>query len=222
MVDERERGRGETTREACFSIHVMYVCMRSSNSLSLPSFCLATPHIYKYLSHTHTQACGFVSEVDSRLKLNTFILKNPPENKLSKAEKKVKKLEKERMKGLDGGDKEEKKKKKKSSKSKTGEDEPADDEAAAANGDDDADADEDDDDDEVVWMTDTSEAAMEALLHSVCEEMGLKLGKVGGPLRVALTGKGFSPGMGEMLALLGKERTLPRLDAAIAHLEAKG
>jgi len=69
---------------------------------------------------------------------------------------------------------------------------------------------------------DTSEAAMEALLHSVCEEMGLKLGKVGGPLRVALTGKGFSPGMGEMLALLGKERTLPRLDAAIAHLEAKG
>lgn len=34
------------------------------------------------------QACGYVSEVDSRLKLNTFILKNPPENKLSKAEKK--------------------------------------------------------------------------------------------------------------------------------------
>lgn len=34
------------------------------------------------------QACGFVSEVDARLKLNTFILKNPPDNKLSKAEKK--------------------------------------------------------------------------------------------------------------------------------------
>ncbi|MCW7753214.1 glutamate--tRNA ligase [Desulfobotulus sp. H1] len=64
-----------------------------------------------------------------------------------------------------------------------------------------------------------SETAMEALLHSVCEEMNLKLGKVGGPLRVALTGKGQSPGMGETLALLGKERSLPRIRAAIAFLE---
>ncbi|RMZ52936.1 hypothetical protein APUTEX25_001055 [Auxenochlorella protothecoides] len=39
------------------------------------------------------KACGFVSEVDARLKLNTFILKNPPDNKLSKAEKKSKKEE---------------------------------------------------------------------------------------------------------------------------------
>ncbi|WP_342774346.1 glutamate--tRNA ligase [Desulfobotulus mexicanus] len=61
--------------------------------------------------------------------------------------------------------------------------------------------------------------AMESLLHSVCEEMDLKLGKVGGPLRVALTGKGQSPGMGETLALLGKERSLPRIRAAITHLE---
>lgn len=34
------------------------------------------------------KACGFVSEVDARLRLNTYIVKNPPENKLSKAEKK--------------------------------------------------------------------------------------------------------------------------------------
>ena len=40
------------------------------------------------------KACGFVSEVDPRLKLNTFIVKNPPEEKLSKGEKKVKKAEK--------------------------------------------------------------------------------------------------------------------------------
>lgn len=33
------------------------------------------------------KACGFVSDVDMRHKLNTFILKNPPENKLSKEEK---------------------------------------------------------------------------------------------------------------------------------------
>ena len=34
------------------------------------------------------KACGEVSDVDMRHKLNTFILKNPPEDKASKAEKK--------------------------------------------------------------------------------------------------------------------------------------
>ncbi len=33
------------------------------------------------------KACGAVSDVDMRHKVNTFILKNPPENKLSKEEK---------------------------------------------------------------------------------------------------------------------------------------
>uniref|UniRef100_A0A1D2A8X2 W2 domain-containing protein n=1 Tax=Auxenochlorella protothecoides TaxID=3075 RepID=A0A1D2A8X2_AUXPR len=112
------------------------------------------------------KACGFVSEVDARLKLNTFILKNPPDNKLSKAEKKVKKLEKERMKGLEVAEPEKedkKKKKKKSSKSKKEEADASangdgpEDEAGSGDGDDE---DEDEDEDEVVWMTDTSEAAM--------------------------------------------------------------
>mmetsp|Transcript_20574 Transcript_20574/g.51814 ORF Transcript_20574/g.51814 Transcript_20574/m.51814 type:complete len:358 (-) Transcript_20574:238-1311(-) len=35
------------------------------------------------------KACGAVSDVDMRHKLNTFILKNPPEAKVSKAEKKI-------------------------------------------------------------------------------------------------------------------------------------
>ena len=43
------------------------------------------------------KACGHTSDVDMREKLTTFIVKNPPENKLSKSEEKVKKAEKERM-----------------------------------------------------------------------------------------------------------------------------
>lgn len=34
------------------------------------------------------KACGYVSQVDMAHRLNTFILKNPPEEKMSKAEKK--------------------------------------------------------------------------------------------------------------------------------------
>ncbi len=34
------------------------------------------------------KACGAVSDVDMRHRLNTYILKNPPEDKISKAEKK--------------------------------------------------------------------------------------------------------------------------------------
>jgi translation initiation factor 5 len=125
------------------------------------------------------KACGFVSEVDPRLKLNTFIVKNPPEEKLSKGEKKVKKAEKERLRGLDveapaeGGEKKEKKEKrekkdkKKSSKKSLREGEEGDDgeeagDEPSASGGGGAEEDEDDDDDEVVWMTDTSDAAMAA------------------------------------------------------------
>ncbi len=44
--------------------------------------------IKKEIIHLKCKACGFVSDVDPRHKLNTFILKNPPENKLKKEEQK--------------------------------------------------------------------------------------------------------------------------------------
>lgn len=53
--------------------------------------------VRKGLIHLKCKACGHTSDVDMRDKLTTYILKNPPENKLSKSEEKVKKAEKERM-----------------------------------------------------------------------------------------------------------------------------
>ena len=43
------------------------------------------------------KACGHTSDVDMRHKLNTYIVKNPPDDTSSKAEKKLKKLEAERL-----------------------------------------------------------------------------------------------------------------------------
>jgi glutamyl-tRNA synthetase len=57
-------------------------------------------------------------------------------------------------------------------------------------------------------------ATIEAAFHHVIERTGLKLGKLAQPVRVALTGGTVSPGIFEVCAILGKERTLARLAAA--------
>lgn len=67
------------------------------------------------------------------------------------------------------------------------------------------------------WNADSTQAAVE----QVAESTGLKLGKVAQPLRVALTGTSASPGIGVTLALVGRERTLARLERAIAYIEAR-
>ncbi|KAL2503509.1 putative eukaryotic translation initiation factor 5-1 [Abeliophyllum distichum] len=64
-------------------------------------------------------ACGFISEVDMRDKLTTFILKNPPEAKKgSKDKKAMRRAEKERLKEGEAVDEEMKKLKKESVKKK--------------------------------------------------------------------------------------------------------
>ena len=125
------------------------------------------------------KACGFVSTVDPLLKLNTFIIKNPPEKKLSKAEKKVKDAQKERLKGLEDDSVSEKKEKKeksrkekekkekeKKSKKKDAEDskeevEESETSMSVSNANDAMEeSEEEEEEEDVVWMTDTSDAAM--------------------------------------------------------------
>ncbi|WP_446040613.1 glutamate--tRNA ligase [Streptomyces sp. SID1121] len=63
----------------------------------------------------------------------------------------------------------------------------------------------------------------EALKNAVLaagEEHGLKLGKAQAPVRVAVTGRTVGLPLFESLELLGRERTLARIDAALAKLAA--
>ena len=58
------------------------------------------------------------------------------------------------------------------------------------------------------WSAETTEAAMRAF----AEANNLKLGAVAQPLRVALTGKTTSPGIFEVLSVLGRDECLARLN----------
>ena len=48
-------------------------------------------------------------------------------------------------------------------------------------------------------------------ISQVAEATGLKLGKLAQPLRAALTGKTTSPGIFDVLALLGRDESLGRI-----------
>jgi glutamyl-tRNA synthetase len=64
------------------------------------------------------------------------------------------------------------------------------------------------------WDADGIEAALRGLL----ERTGAKPKAVFQPLRVAITGGTVSPGIFESLAVLGRERSLDRIEAAISRL----
>jgi glutamyl-tRNA synthetase len=58
-------------------------------------------------------------------------------------------------------------------------------------------------------------APLEKLFQAEAEKRGVGLGKIAQPVRVALTGGTASPGMYDVVQILGKEETLRRLDEGI-------
>jgi len=64
-----------------------------------------------------------------------------------------------------------------------------------------------------------SEKALEDVFRAVMEETGLKLGKIAQPVRVALTGRTASPGIFEIIEILGREKVLKRLAKAIEFMK---
>jgi glutamyl-tRNA synthetase len=63
------------------------------------------------------------------------------------------------------------------------------------------------------WTTESIESA---LRRSLVDGLGLKPKHAFGPVRIAVTGRRVSPPLFESLALLGRKRTLARLDTALA------
>jgi glutamyl-tRNA synthetase len=66
------------------------------------------------------------------------------------------------------------------------------------------------------WGPETIEAG----LRAAAERAGAGFGKVAQPLRVALTGSAASPGIDHVVYLLGRERTLQRIDRALERISA--
>jgi len=64
------------------------------------------------------------------------------------------------------------------------------------------------------------EAAIERVLRAVADARGIKAAALIHAARIAATGKGVSPGIFEVLALLGKPLTLARLRDLVQHLKA--
>lgn len=62
-------------------------------------------------------------------------------------------------------------------------------------------------------------ALMESELRALAEQKGVGTGKLFQPLRVALTGLSTSPGLFDVMLVLGKDRTLARISAAESKLE---
>jgi glutamyl-tRNA synthetase len=61
-------------------------------------------------------------------------------------------------------------------------------------------------------------AEIETALAEVLERTGAKPGKLFQPIRVAITGTSVSPGIFESLAALGRERSLERIEKALARI----
>ena len=60
-------------------------------------------------------------------------------------------------------------------------------------------------------LADWKAASAEAAVRELAEESGVKLGALAQPLRAALTGRATSPGIFEVLELLGKDESLARI-----------
>ena len=71
-------------------------------------------------------------------------------------------------------------------------------------------------------VADYTKNGLETFLRSLADERGIKLKWLAQALRVALTGKTVSPGIDEVMAIIGKEKVLRKTSRAIDYIKARG
>ena len=70
-------------------------------------------------------------------------------------------------------------------------------------------------------LADWNQQAIHDVIHGAAEELDIKMGKIGMPLRVAGTGGEPSPSLDLTVYLIGKAPCLRRIDKALAYIEKR-
>jgi glutamyl-tRNA synthetase len=70
-------------------------------------------------------------------------------------------------------------------------------------------------------VTEWSAASIHEALNALAARLGVGLGKIAQPLRVAVTGSSVSPPIDATLALVGRERTLARIDSGLIQCRSQ-
>ncbi len=65
----------------------------------------------------------------------------------------------------------------------------------------------------------TNPAGLEALLRRTAEKLGIKAGDLIHPMRVAISGRSVTPGVFDVMSVLGRDRVLERLDYVVGHIQ---
>ena len=67
--------------------------------------------------------------------------------------------------------------------------------------------------------SDWNQESISEALKSVCEKHEIGFGKIGQPIRIAVTGGTQSPSIDQTLILLDQETVVDRIDAAIEYIK---
>ena len=63
--------------------------------------------------------------------------------------------------------------------------------------------------------------SLKEVINKLAGDLEIGFGKIGQPLRVAITGSGASPDIADTLELIGKERSLKRIAVAIDYMKER-
>lgn len=75
--------------------------------------------------------------------------------------------------------------------------------------------------DELKQLTEWSTEAIQSCIDATVKSLDINMGKVGQPLRVAVTGGSFSPAIDQTLKNIGQKKTLKRIEKAIDYIKER-